>query len=350
MAGTKAESSRGRVAELDALRGLAALAVALFHLTSYIHVKVPGTPPAPLNFAYGYFGVQLFFAISGFVILMTLQGTARAADFVRGRFLRLFPLYWIAMAITATVVAAIGPTGLAVARTAVAPNILMIQFFFNIESIDGSYWSLCVELAFYAWMLAFWRLRLLDRIESVAIVWLAFNALWALGIDLPRPLEVLLIRDQLPWFALGIAAYRVRAGQRQWFEQLPLVAVAFATVVLVDEAVTTAVFVALAAAMAAVAAGRMDRLAVAPLLWLGAISYPLYLVHQYIGYSVIGRMEALGMPAGVATLAALVAAIALAAVLHHRIELPLGRVRRGLARPRAGANVVTLTASTQKAA
>ena len=62
-----------RLKEIDALRGLAALAVVLFHFTYQFGVMFPDTPTPPFQVAHGHFGVNLFFIISGVVIFMTLD-------------------------------------------------------------------------------------------------------------------------------------------------------------------------------------------------------------------------------------------------------------------------------------
>src|SRR5690348_9141450 len=82
---------RNRIKGLDALRGVAACSVLVFHYTTN-YQRVYGHHGAmPFSFPYGPFGVQLFFLISGFVIFMTLEKTSRPSDFVRSRFSRLFP-------------------------------------------------------------------------------------------------------------------------------------------------------------------------------------------------------------------------------------------------------------------
>lgn len=72
----------GRLQGLDALRGLAALAVVLFHYTARFDELFATTPQSSLSFPNGHYGVDLFFIISGFVIFMTLQRMRRPADFL----------------------------------------------------------------------------------------------------------------------------------------------------------------------------------------------------------------------------------------------------------------------------
>jgi peptidoglycan/LPS O-acetylase OafA/YrhL len=75
-----------RIIELDALHGIAALVVVLFHYIDW-YDKVRGHSTDPLFWLpWGELGVQLFFVISGFVIFMTLQRSKRPMDVVVSRF------------------------------------------------------------------------------------------------------------------------------------------------------------------------------------------------------------------------------------------------------------------------
>ena len=82
-----------RYKELDALRGIAALIVVLFHFTME-------REQAKLGFELGVTGVDLFFIISGFVIYMTINKVSTTLEFVINRFTRLFPVYWSCVTFT----------------------------------------------------------------------------------------------------------------------------------------------------------------------------------------------------------------------------------------------------------
>ena len=79
-----------RLATLDAMRGIAAIAVLLFHLKREL---VPN----------GYLAVDFFFLLSGFVIARTydrrLIGGLGLAQFVKARTIRLYPLFAIGLAL-----------------------------------------------------------------------------------------------------------------------------------------------------------------------------------------------------------------------------------------------------------
>ncbi len=324
-----------RLESLDALRGIAAFAVVLFHYTHYFTVAFPDQPRAPLDFAVGKHGVSLFFAISGFVIFMTLEKTRAASDFLVSRFARLYPAYWAAIILTTVTVTISGLTKFALPARAVAINFTMLQSFFYVPAVDGVYWTLAVELSFYACMFALWRVGLLARIENVLIGWLALKWLWWLVPGLPWLLGSILVQKYIPFFAMGILAYRVWAGQRTARAQGPALFAILATIAVIDDGETAlaAAFVAIIFAFIAVRVpiGPMPRL----LTWLGGISYTLYLVHENIGYAILLALEHRGFGPGAAIISALVSALFLAWLVAVSVERPALKAIRGWWRSRA---------------
>lgn len=120
-----------RYLELDALRGIAALAVVLFHFTMY-------RPEAGYGFVLGVTGVDLFFIISGFVILLSLEKTRDWKEFLLDRFSRLYPAYWACVTLAAlTALISQGPARDLAGRY--LANLTMFQLYFGAADLDGSY-------------------------------------------------------------------------------------------------------------------------------------------------------------------------------------------------------------------
>ena len=328
-------SQPDRLIELDALRGVAAVMVLLFHYTWQAPHVVPEVCTVAHGVSWGSYGVELFFAISGFVMFMTLERTQRSADFVVSRFARLFPAYWAGIALTTLTLALLGPASLAQPPGVVAINLTMLQGFLYLPSVDGVYWSLTIELAFYACMWALWRVRALGRIEQILLVWIALKAVWWLFPDLPSRLGLLLVTQYIPYFAVGIASYRVWSGERRWREQLPVLACGLMVTVLTEPVPAVLVYLADFTIFAALVQRRLDRLRHPVLLWLGALSYPIYLVHQFVGYAVMGAIERAGGSVWLATAAAVAIAFAAAQAIHVAIEAPALAAIRGWWRDRA---------------
>ena len=83
-----------RFLELDALRGIASLTVLLFHFTRF------SSGTSPFNYNIGATGVDFFFMLSGFVILMTLDKKPSVGQFFWGRITRIVPTYWACATVT----------------------------------------------------------------------------------------------------------------------------------------------------------------------------------------------------------------------------------------------------------
>ena len=77
--------------ELDALRGLSAISVLLFHYTTLYVIVFPLEGVPPFYFPWIPYRLQLFSLISGFVILLVLEKTEKPLDFAVARFSRLYP-------------------------------------------------------------------------------------------------------------------------------------------------------------------------------------------------------------------------------------------------------------------
>ena len=325
-----ASAGGGRLAELDALRGVAALAVVLFHFTTRFDQLYPQSPSLGWDFAHGHYGVNLFFIISGYVIFMTLDRTRTAMDFVVSRVSRLYPAYWVSIALTFAITHWLGLPGKLVSGTQALANVQMFHGLWRVPNVDAVYWTLEVELLFYGWMLLLFALGRLHQVFIAVgallglrvIYWAA--AQWA-GVDLPFIVWRLLILDQLPWFALGLAAHALLsadAGGQRHRQARWLAGSAVLVLLLTVSPARAGLALVLAALVYGAAAGRLPLLRLRVLVWLGAISYPLYLLHEFIGWSLMLQVRQAGGGAWAALGAALAVSLVLAQAVAMGVERP----------------------------
>jgi peptidoglycan/LPS O-acetylase OafA/YrhL len=302
---------RHRLTFLDGLRGIAILVVMLFH--SY--ARWPDLVPfghrfeqVPLFF-YGWLGVDLFFLISGFVIFMTLEKCDNFRDFILRRWLRLFP----AMLICSLVVFASAglfperPAGVPVWRD-LLPGLTFIEptwWGFALGSpqgvVEGAFWSLFVEVKFYfiAGILYF-TIGGRKMIAVLTALFLCAAALSKLqhtfpGAPLHGPDLVLQAASagQFGWFAAGALYYR-------YFHERTTLLFAAATAVALAAAVATGglrlpqTVAALVVVLLFSAAVALPPIQVALsrrlLLFIGFISYPLYLLHENMMVAMIVKI------------------------------------------------------------
>ena len=325
--------NESRVVELDALRGLAALAVVAFHYTTHYGNEVGHVSPLPVSFAFGNYGVNLFFLISGFVIFMTLERTRSALDFVVSRFSRLFPAYWAAILLSAAVVYTIGMPSQRLPWKEVALDFTMIQEILGGEHLDGSYWTLQVELFFYAQMLVWFVLGQLHRIRWIIAAWLLISVAHGLAEQhhtaVSYTLSELLIVRHIPYFALGILFYRLRSQEGARLPDVAMIGLCLIAIAIAYKPVYAVVALVCTAIFSMFALGYLRGLRWAPFAFLGTISYSLYLLHQAIGFSLIWHLEHNGVPSGIAALTAAIVVTALAAMLTFLVERPvMRRIRR----------------------
>lgn len=330
MAQAKRPATGGRLAELDALRGVAALAVVLFHFTTRFEQLYPQTQRFDWTVDHGHFGVNLFFIISGYVIFMTLDRTRDAMDFVVSRCSRLYPAYWVSIVLTFCITHGLGLPGKLVSAGQALANGLMVHGLWRVPNVDAVYWTLEVELLFYAWMLLLFVAGWLDRVFLAVGALLVLRGLyWAAaqfaGVDLPFIVWRLLILDHLPWFALGLASHALlspdpagrRHRQAQW-----LAGGAVAVLLLTVSPARALLALALAGLVHGAASGRLPVLRVPVLVWLGAISYPLYLLHEFIGWSLMLQVFKFGGAPWLALLVALFSTFVLAQGVSMTVEKP----------------------------
>jgi peptidoglycan/LPS O-acetylase OafA/YrhL len=144
--------TQGRLAWLDALRGWAAIIVAVFHVSPLVlgttlHLRIFGVIDL------GKYGVLLFFLVSGYVIPMSLERHGDLRRFWIGRLLRIYPAYLLAV-VVALVLGALGlmrmPAQLATeTTTAVLGHVTMLQDLLGTRGVVRPFWTLSFEMVFY---------------------------------------------------------------------------------------------------------------------------------------------------------------------------------------------------------
>jgi peptidoglycan/LPS O-acetylase OafA/YrhL len=320
----KARPSRGRLSELDALRGIGALCVLVFHYSTRFHELFPQAAHVPFSFPGGNYRVLLFFTISGFAIFFTLDRIRTAADFFVNRFARLYPAYLVAMLLTLSVEYLARATQLLVGPSVILANMTMLQGFAFLPEVDGAYWTLTVEIAFYVCMVSLWKFIGLKRLEPALVAWLAARWLYWAWPDMPERIIMLLVLRYTPFFVIGMLHYRIWSGQRNWRQQAPYMVLALLSVATMETWDVTLIALLLVAAFAALIHGRLRFIAVRPLVWLGGISYSFYLIHQHVGFVIMLRTTQAGYSPWMGFFAAFAVALALGTIINRLVERPVG--------------------------
>ena len=321
-------ASPTRMAHLDGLRGVAILSVLGFHYFSCFQSIVPygGAWAEFPPFRWGHLGVHLFFAISGFVIAMTLERCTGLDDFAVRRFARLWPTMLLCSLLSYATLSRL-PSPWPPKPADFLPSLSFIDGFvwnklipgLDAGWIDVAYWSLFVEVRFYALAALLWFAsprRFAPLLFGLATAVVGLYALLHAA-DLGARAEWLqwaFAAKFLPWFVVGVAA-RLVAGGRSRLGTVGLGLAALQTVFLLGigdaQAHPAALVAVMALMLGPLVSPRMARwLGARPLAAVGAASYSLYLLHQYAGLAVV---SALSRAAGLVGYAALPVALGVAA-------------------------------------
>ncbi|MBT2385485.1 acyltransferase [Streptomyces sp. ISL-11] len=342
----------GRLRALDGLRLIAALMVACYHYggrdgdVSRAWGSSPRHEFPTLSgaFAYGCLGVEIFFVISGFVICMSGWGRP-LRSFFASRVARLYPAYWAAILLVTLAFALPWVAYRTVSFSDTLVNLTMLQQPIGARRVLGVCWTLWAELRFYALFALFVVLPGATRHRVVL-----FCAVWTLATAVTTAshvevLRVVVMPEYSSYFIGGIGLYLIhRFGHDalSW----GIVGVSF----LVGQHYAVAglwhppnphyfsyrspyVIAGLVAlGYAAVAVIALGKARWADWRWLtvtGALTYPFYLVHEHLGWVVIGGLHrGLGVPSYATFPLTIGLMLGLAWALHRWVERRLTPVLR----------------------
>lgn len=340
-----------RFAALDALRFLAAMAVLAFHFTAREHDSWGSSPssafPTLSDFtAYGAFGVDLFFVISGFVILMTAWDR-RLPQFIGSRVGRLAPAYWAGVLLTSFLLVVLWPGRKPLSFPQVLVNLTMLQEALGISHVDGVYWTLWVELRFYVLIAVFIAIGLtVGRVIAVAALWPPV-AIIAAQTEATFLADVL-IAEYAALFAGGMMLYLLLHNPRStivwlvlignvilsavWSGQRTSATIAATTPTDPDPMIQALLIILCFALVALTVFGPLSRLTWRWLTLAGALTYPLYVTHEYWGWWFIHVLYPV-LPRNLVLVLATLGCLVLAWLIYRFVERPWGpRLRRAVER------------------
>ena len=318
--------SRGRyLPQIDALRGLAVVGVFLFHLYTSAWPKAQLEPlkmwadlrsqpgiahwiGAPSLF--GYAGVPLFFVISGFCIhLSFLQDPRPFAywPFMGRRFWRIYPAYLVAIGLSLLL------PGNLIWQTHHVPKSVLLHLLFlhnvdhtTVYELSPPFWTLAVEFQFYAAYPIFLLLRRWFGAMTAVVIVLALAVALSLawhgshsGFASPPALRPALFWPE--WCLGALIAERFTAGKppllRFWIAA-PVALAGILLAVPIDLWIewNYLAWAILSAALIERSVRTPSPLLTSrfslfrPLVWIGAISYSIYLLHAMMILQLLPRM------------------------------------------------------------
>jgi len=326
---------------VQVLRGIAASWVVLFHASEGQHIdRLKASIPIWTHpiFDVGNNGVAIFFALSGFVIAHSLRNDRITFGYV-GRFalrrsIRLDPALWASIALFIGFAAlssfvkaeSFTPPSAAV----ILSNATYTQLFLDFPSINPVYWTLCYEVQFYL-MLVLCVMAAQRFGRLVYLVPFAAAVAWGCSV-LEQPFAGLFV-DRWHCFFLGALAY--------WSMKSDTALVGFVVLLAALAAVGPNLFtiICMLTAVGLLVAGKTgfirNGLAWRPLLFLGTVSYSLYLTHNPVAGASFFLLERYGVPQWASLIISFAACVAAAAAFWFVIERPTMRLAHRVKLPRS---------------
>jgi len=299
-----------RINEVDLLRFIAAMMVVFFHYAFRGFMGVGDNQLTTMSYPilsslakYGFLGVNLFFMISGFVIILSAS-RGNLQKFVSSRILRLYPAFWICCSLSLFIPLVVGGGRLSwELLNTYFVNLTMLNGFVDVPSIDGVYWSLFVEIKFYLLISIVLTLGLIHKIESLMFGWLFISIIMT---RFPKTeIHSMLITDWSGYFIAGVAFFWIYQDGFNW-RRVMLVISSYILVmrnafnkvyyhqleyqVVFRKEIIAIIITTFFIVFLLITVKRTGFLRMIEWRVLGAITYPLYLLHSGIGFVIFNKM------------------------------------------------------------
>ena len=296
--------NKNRFEYIDALRVVGAASVISFHYfsngISNGSVTSIGLTPFSEIAKYGYLGVQLFFVVSGYLILMSTNRSAW--EFAKGRVKRIYPLYWMAIILITAITYL--PT---LSKTQpdflqILASITMFPTAFDQGWIDGAHWFMLIEIQFYLLIFVLLKLRAGKHLPTIFPIWAIVILIWYV-FDLNR-FNIWYLYGPFSFICGGAIIYSIKQSGWNLLRVVGLIAAItgglYSRLGSLDylseirntqysATVVTVIVLIIFGLLLLTLLPKVSNMHIPGAVFLGAITYPLFLIHGRLGYMALER-------------------------------------------------------------
>lgn len=298
--------TKDRLYELDALRIVAILGIVLFHYTfrgfavdNYTTLSFPGLGEVAKFF---YPLLYLFIIITGYLTI-TSATQKRFKDFVISRIIRLYPVFWIAIILTSIFTLLIGGDRFNITWVQFLANLTMLNDFMDIPYIDGAWWYMTLILKFNFLVALLILFKLTSFEEYFAGIWF-FLAILVNLLGLSK-IASFLIHEYVSYLVAGIIFYSAKIKGWNLYKYLVILSTLFYSIYLqVDHIIqieivfetnfsiliTSCLIISFYLVFYLITIRKIKITLPKVFILFGTATYPLYLIHQYIGYMIFNSL------------------------------------------------------------
>ena len=319
-----------RIVALDLIRFFAAISVVLYH-----YVSAPDSNAYPLwseVTKFGYLGVPLFFMISGYVIALSANNRS-PAQFAVSRFVRLYPALWAGVIFTVLISTTLAAYSYSIPQ--VLANFTLLNNYLGFADVDGVYWTLKAELKFYACIFLLLLFGVFNKFHIWLTVWLALTVMHAIFAQ-PFFMGWFISPGYSSFFIAGIAFFLIQTQPKNSYHYFILISSLLLSGYLgyhqtagflinpgaSEKWISVALICCSYLLLYLLCTGKLNIKARSSYLTIGALTYPLYLIHKVAGEVMIDRFSHV-VPEEIMILITIVLMVFIAWLIHIAIEKPL---------------------------
>lgn len=321
---------------LDYLRAIACLLVILYHYTQRFSELFSQGEDWAFRIPWGFMAIATFFTLSGYLAVIKDDESLSLWQYIKKKCLRLFPAYWVCLPITFLITTLFIPSR-AVSFRDFFINFTMLESFLGVGLVDGAYWTLANELVFYAFI-AFTVVVLKKRkkLPLFGFIWILLLIIHHVSSNDNLVFTVIgkiIAKQYGHMFVLGMSLFFLVNKQDTMMRVISvanvIMAIVYHYIVFGWWYSCYLVFSGLLIGISIVLNRRgvwisdSVKKCLYPLEILAGISYPLYLIHQNIGYAIILAEINWGLKTEWLIITPIIIMCIVAYWIHRIIEVPI---------------------------
>lgn len=317
---------------IDLFRSISVFLVVLFHYTYRYTTLFPDERNWGLVFPHGSYAVLSFFLLSGYFAVNNYE-KMNAMEYGIKRFFRLFPSYWFSIIIVFPLTTLFLPSR-AVGIRDFLLNFTMCQTLFGAEHVDGAYWTLLCELFFY---IVIFLLCLIHKKRALPYVIITYSLSLVFLNIIPSSGTIIVLRkinDMLYLYCFMVGAI-ISLIEQKYVKSKVIVNLLIGSAVLlllqqfISHDVLSGLYMMISTAVLVLCIITWKRKPIIMgnpitkiIRFIASVSYPVYLIHQNIGYMIMQYEESLGCKSEFIIVLPVLCVFVLAWIVHCLVERP----------------------------
>ena len=286
---------------LDLLRSISAVCILLYHYTYRFcehEVFSPGRGISWIGFKYGCCAIVTFFLLSGIFAEYDISNNRTVKSFFLRKFFRLYPTFWLSIIITTVCEYLLFPQALVSIKDMLL-NLTMIPGILGAKPVDGAYWTLqyeiifCISIGIIKWF----NTKVKRDISSlVFLLWtfisiVLFFATKYTSSGVVSGLVVISLAEYIGCFISGLMIARLLKDNKNVLSWVTLGFALSSSAVWLGKmqlyfllgSMMISAYVLINKKSLLNRNCRINRI----IMYFAGCTYPLYLIHQYVGYSIL---------------------------------------------------------------